>query len=660
MDSREFLETVDWETNIYDVVLVSEETEETPAQWRVTVKPKDQNDIGSDIPIEIDFYLIDNMGNQFRVIDKEYESVAGNVLVSDDFRCGWCPQPDLTGLIVKTVGNGAAPHVSSAKLDRLDSIAKQNIANREKDILWKYPKDINEKWHPEGLLFTADPTNNKIINWVAGKIFITLWPDNLISDYLVDNVISKNGYHPERQYTVVAGTYTCVDDAQYYIYVKLPLLASETTATIVISKTYIFERYYEGFILVLMGTYTIPDEDGKRSFLMQWNNTYKLPEAVQNVSNTLTGWNPSAFYNEVTPSFNESNRTLSLTPLSPATTFEYFVQGVKYTKTGIQSLQITDITGMHFVVYNGATLEETDTAGWISALKGKTKCLVSAIYWNATHQVAILKAAECHTWTITGQDHYWKHHTIGTRYGGGLVLSIASNNWQLDVTEGEIFDEDIDILIKDSTTAIFGQNLTVLESKKLYREGLAEWHQDIAIPANIVYLSPANQVYHNINTAGTWIHEKLILKLAHWLDTDFELWCDEKISELLRDGSTSLSNLTPAEALLKSVQQMVDHERQIKQLQNGYREIHAEVLEISAQLTTRPDYYTIVGYASKKKVRVGNDLAKPLGKKAAKICLDNGIPVDRVNDTKWGTVGSYPSFILEELFVQEGLMKKTA
>jgi len=272
MDSREFLEQVDWETNIYDVVLVSEETEETPAQWRVTVKPKDQNDIGSDIPIEVDFYLIDNMGNQFRVIDKEYEAIAGNILVSDDFRCGWCPQPDLTGLIVKTVGNGAAPHISSAKLDRLDSIAKQNIANREKDILWKYPKDINEKWHPEGLLFTSDPTNNKIINWVAGKIFITLWPENLISDYLVDNVISKNAYHPERIYTVDLGTYTCADDTLHYIYAKLPLLASETTATIVVSKTYLFERYYAGFILVLMGTYTIPDEDGKRSFVMQWNH----------------------------------------------------------------------------------------------------------------------------------------------------------------------------------------------------------------------------------------------------------------------------------------------------------------------------------------------------------------------------------------------------
>jgi len=266
--------------------------------------------------------------------------------------------------------------------------------------------------------------------------------------------------------------------------------------------------------------------------------TITLPESIENVAETLTGWNPSAWYNEVTPSFDDATRTFSLTPLSPATTFEYFVQGVKYTKTGVQSKQITDVTGIHFLVYNGATLEETDSAGWLAALKGKTKCLVAAIYWNATHQVAILKSGEPHTWTISGQDHYWKHHTIGTRYGGGLVLSIAANNWQLDVTEGEIFDEDIDVLIKDSTTVIFGQNLTVLESKKLYREGLAEWHYDNAIPANIVFLTSGNKIQYNINTAGTWtLGETAVNKYsAMWLiaTNDF----DDPVICVLGQGET--------------------------------------------------------------------------------------------------------------------------
>ena len=40
---------------------------------------------------------------------------------------------------------------------------------------------------------------------------------------------------------------------------------------------------------------------------------------------------------------------------------------------------------------------------------------------------------------------------------------------------------------------------------------------------------------------GTWIHEKLILKLASWLDVNFELWCDTKIAELLRTGKVELN-----------------------------------------------------------------------------------------------------------------------
>lgn len=48
---------------------------------------------------------------------------------------------------------------------------------------------------------------------------------------------------------------------------------------------------------------------------------------------------------------------------------------------------------------------------------------------------------------------------------------------------------------------------------------------------------------------GTWIHEKLILKLSQWLSVDFELWCDEKIAELLRTGKTSINKDLPSNFL---------------------------------------------------------------------------------------------------------------
>ena len=43
-----------------------------------------------------------------------------------------------------------------------------------------------------------------------------------------------------------------------------------------------------------------------------------------------------------------------------------------------------------------------------------------------------------------------------------------------------------------------------------------------------------------ISEQGTWIHEKLILNLARYISVDFELWADEQIATLIRDGEVSL------------------------------------------------------------------------------------------------------------------------
>ena len=43
-----------------------------------------------------------------------------------------------------------------------------------------------------------------------------------------------------------------------------------------------------------------------------------------------------------------------------------------------------------------------------------------------------------------------------------------------------------------------------------------------------------------VEDSGTWIHEKLVLKLSSWLDVEFELWIDEQIATLIREGEVSL------------------------------------------------------------------------------------------------------------------------
>ena len=37
---------------------------------------------------------------------------------------------------------------------------------------------------------------------------------------------------------------------------------------------------------------------------------------------------------------------------------------------------------------------------------------------------------------------------------------------------------------------------------------------------------------------GTWLHPKLVIDFARWLNPEFALWCDEKIEEILKNSRT--------------------------------------------------------------------------------------------------------------------------
>ena len=43
-------------------------------------------------------------------------------------------------------------------------------------------------------------------------------------------------------------------------------------------------------------------------------------------------------------------------------------------------------------------------------------------------------------------------------------------------------------------------------------------------------------------------------------------------------------------------------------------------------------------------------VASRLGRRASRVCNDNNIPIEKVNDPRFGYVGSYPEEILEEVF----------
>lgn len=45
------------------------------------------------------------------------------------------------------------------------------------------------------------------------------------------------------------------------------------------------------------------------------------------------------------------------------------------------------------------------------------------------------------------------------------------------------------------------------------------------------------------HSGGTWLHPKLAVRFAQWLDIDFALWCDEQIDHLLRGSHPTIEKM---------------------------------------------------------------------------------------------------------------------
>lgn len=60
---------------------------------------------------------------------------------------------------------------------------------------------------------------------------------------------------------------------------------------------------------------------------------------------------------------------------------------------------------------------------------------------------------------------------------------------------------------------------------------------------------------------STLIHEKLILKLAQWLDVEFEIWCDQQVAQLLNQQIRPALPQTYKEALTALLGKVEENER---------------------------------------------------------------------------------------------------
>lgn len=144
------------------------------------------------------------------------------------------------------------------------------------------------------------------------------------------------------------------------------------------------------------------------------------------------------------------DRTLSIQPTGAS--FVYFVNGIPYVSTG-DTVQITDVEGLHWIYYDGATL--TSLANPTIIQEGdiiQNKALVSCVYWDTSAGSALYVGEERHSSSMSPDTHAYLHFIEGLRYETGLGLNTLSVDGtgitadaQFGIDAGIVADEDLAI-----------------------------------------------------------------------------------------------------------------------------------------------------------------------------------------------------------------------
>jgi len=104
--------------------------------------------------------------------------------------------------------------------------------------------------------------------------------------------------------------------------------------------------------------------------------------------------------------------------------------------------------------------------------------------------------------------------------------------------------------------------------------------------------------------------------------------------------------LSSAEMFLQNAQLMVEHETRISNVED-------RVMELEARADTAIRTFTVLGYATLHKIKIGLQLASKLGKQATVICKQRGYIIESVPDPRFGKANVYPVEVLDEVFNQD-------
>lgn len=134
----------------------------------------------------------------------------------------------------------------------------------------------------------------------------------------------------------------------------------------------------------------------------------------------------------------------------------------------------------------------------------------------------------------------------------------------------------------------------------------------------------------------------------------FQDWVVEEVLPSIRKtGSYSIKPMSPAEIVIAQGQALLALEQKQLELQEAQNRQAKDIEYLKTKAVHRPDYYSIIGFANKVKIKVGLEKAKKLGKMCVKLCKERGYTTERIEDPRFGYIRTYPHDVLEEIFAKE-------
>ena len=137
------------------------------------------------------------------------------------------------------------------------------------------------------------------------------------------------------------------------------------------------------------------------------------------------------------------------------------------------------------------------------------------------------------------------------------------------------FGEEGEMINATEIVKAFGKkldNFTRLKQTKEFIKSL-EKSMNSTVPSDVRERQKAIKVVrggNRLDLQGTWYEQRLALKLAAWLNPDFEVWIYGKIRELITTGQTQLNPNPKTENL----------EQKIKTLEFVFQKIKDNAMEI--------------------------------------------------------------------------------